>query len=210
MTLENETIMNPIRDVNYFSLDLELNNKNDGTTPKIIQVGVCVGSPVRPEELKTYSWYINPEEPITPFITQLTGITDEIIQEKAVPHEVVAQELGDIIKENNCFCNPVTWGGSGFSSDASELKDEFKQRNIHFPFFGRRIVDVKTIYVFNQMVRGKSLSGGLRKSMISYGLDFIGESHRAEYDALNTLRFFFHFLNTEQQIQEAIQVLKDN
>jgi inhibitor of KinA sporulation pathway (predicted exonuclease) len=210
MSLVNTPPMNQIRDVNYFSIDLELNNKNDGTTPKIIQVGVCVGSPVRPKELKTYSWYINPEEPITPFITQLTGITDEIIQEKAVPHKVVAQELGDIIKENNCFTNPICWGGSGFSSDASELKDEFRQRNIDFPFFGRRIFDVKTIYVFQQMVKGKSPSGGLRKSMISYGLDFVGQSHRAEVDAENTLRFFFHFLNTERQIQEAIQVLRDS
>jgi DNA polymerase III epsilon subunit-like protein len=210
MTLENETIMNPIRDVNYFSLDLELNNLNNGETPKIIQVGVCVGSPVRPEELKTYSWYINPEEPITPFITQLTGITDEIIQEKAVPHEVIAKELGDILTQNQCFCNGVVWGGGGWGNDATELKDEFTQRGIDFPYFGRRVIDVKTIYVFQQMVKGKSLSGGLRKSMISYGLDFIGESHRADVDAKNTLRFFFHFLNTERQIQEAIQVLKDS
>ena len=202
--------MNPIRDVNYFSLDLELNNLNNGETPKIIQVGVCVGSPVRPEELKTYSWYINPEEPITPFITQLTGITDEIIQEKAVPHQVIAKELGDILTQNQCFCNGVVWGGGGWGNDATELKDEFTQRGIDFPYFGRRVIDVKTIYVFQQMVKGKSLSGGLRKSMISYGLDFVGESHRADVDAKNTLRFFFHFLNTERQIQEAIQVLKDN
>ena len=201
--------MNPIRDQNYFSLDLELNNLNNGETPKIIQVGVCVGSPVRPEELKTYSWYINPEEPITPFITQLTGITDEIIQEKAVPHQVIAKELGDILTQNQCFCNGVVWGGGGWGNDATELKDEFTQRGIDFPYFGRRVIDVKTIYVFQQMVKGKSLSGGLRKSMISYGLDFVGESHRADVDAKNTLRFFFHFLNTERKIQEAIRELRD-
>ena len=201
--------MNPIRDQNYFSLDLELNSKNDGTTPKIIQIGVAIGSPIRPKDIQTYSWYLNPEEPITPFITQLTGITDEIIQEKAVPHEVVAQELGDIIKENNCFTNPICWGGSGFSSDASELKDEFRQRNIDFPFFGRRIFDVKTIYVFQQMVKGKSPSGGLRKSMISYGLKFNGTPHRAEYDALNTLRFFFYFLERQKKFENFREIVKD-
>jgi DNA polymerase III epsilon subunit-like protein len=79
--------MNPIRDQNYFSLDLELNNLNNGTTPKIIQVGVSIGSPVRPDDIKTFSWYLDPEEEITPFITKLTGIDNEIIKEKSVSHE---------------------------------------------------------------------------------------------------------------------------
>jgi DNA polymerase III epsilon subunit-like protein len=65
--------MNPIRDQNYFSLDLELNNLNNGTTPKIIQVGVSIGSPVRSDDIKTFSWYLDPEEDISPFITKLTG-----------------------------------------------------------------------------------------------------------------------------------------
>lgn len=41
----NLITMNPLKDVNYFSLDLELNNKKDGTVPKIIQVGIAIGSP---------------------------------------------------------------------------------------------------------------------------------------------------------------------
>lgn len=191
-----------MRDQNYLAIDLELNNKNDGTTPRIIQVGVAWGSPIRPEEIGTRSWYLDPKEPITPFITQLTGITDEIIQEQSVDHKTVAQELGELIKVNNCFVNPICWGGSGFSSDASELKDEFRERNIDFPFFGRRIFDVKTLYVFNQMVRGKTPSGALRKSMISYGLNFIGQAHRADVDALNTLRFFFYFLQRQKMFED--------
>lgn len=197
-----------MKDQNYVCLDLELNNKNDGTKPKIIQVGIAIGSPILPDKLKTFSWYLDPQEPITPFITQLTGITDEIIKEKSVPHEVVAQELSELLKVYNCFTNPVVWGGGGEGNDATELKDEFRERNIDFPFFGRRVIDVKTLYVFNQIYRGKSPSGGLRKSMIAYGLEFLGTSHRAEVDALNTLRFFFYFLNRESQLQNTINQLK--
>ena len=98
--------MNEIRDVNYFSLDLELNALDDEEPNKIIQVGISIGSPVRPDNIKTYSWYLDPEDPITPFITQLTGIDDELIKLKAVSHETVAEELGNILKENECF--PVT------------------------------------------------------------------------------------------------------
>lgn len=198
-----------MRDRNYFSLDLELNSKRDGTTPRIIQVGVSIGSPVRPDDIKTFSWYLNPEEPITEFITQLTGITDEIIETQSVSHKIVAQELGDLIKVNNCFVNPVVWGGGGEGNDATELKDEFNQRNIDFPFFGRRVIDVKTFYVFNQIVNGKSPSGGLRKSMISYGLDFIGESHRADVDAMNTLRFFFYFLERQKVFEDYKNMMKE-
>jgi inhibitor of KinA sporulation pathway (predicted exonuclease) len=192
-----------MRDTNYFSLDLELNNKNDGTTPRIIQVGVAWGSPIRPEDIQTYSWYLNPQEPITEFIQNLTGITDEIIQEKSVSHETLAFEFGKVLKENQLFVNPITWG----QGDASELKDEFRERNIDFPFFGRRIFDIKTLYVFNQMVRGKTPSGGLRKSMISYGLDFIGQSHRADNDALNTLRFFFYFLQRQKMFEDYKELM---
>jgi inhibitor of KinA sporulation pathway (predicted exonuclease) len=196
--------MNPIRDQNFISIDLELNNKQDGTTPRIIQVGVSIGSPVRPDDIKTFSWYLDPEEEITPFITKLTGIDNQLIKEKAVPHQIVAEELGALININKCFVNPVTWG----QGDADELKAEFRERNIHFPFFGRRILDVKTLYVFNQMVQGKSPSGGLRKSMISYGIDFQGQSHRAEIDALNTLRFFFYFLEKQRKFEEYKELMR--
>jgi inhibitor of KinA sporulation pathway (predicted exonuclease) len=196
--------MNPIRDQNFISIDLELNNKQDGTTPKIIQVGVSIGSPVRPDDIKTFSWYLDPEEEITPFITKLTGIDNQLIKEKAVPHQIVAEELGALININKCFVNPVTWG----QGDADELKAEFRERNIHFPFFGRRIFDVKTLYVFNQMVQGKSPSGGLRKSMLSYGLTFEGQSHRADVDALNTLRFFFYFLEKQRKFEEYKELMR--
>lgn len=201
--------MNQPKNINYLSLDLELNNKNDGTTPKIIEVGVCVGSPVNPEEIQKYNWYMDPQEPITPFITELTGITDEIIQEKSVSHETVAEELGEIIKQNQCFVNPICWGGSGFSSDASELKEEFNQRNIHFPFFGRRIFDVKTLYVFQQMTSGRNSRGGLKSALSRNKLEFIGEPHRASDDAFNTLRLFFYYINRYKKLQKTIQDLKD-
>lgn len=196
--------MNPIRDINYFALDLELNNKNDGTVPKIIEVGLAIGSPVRSTPIRTFSWYLDPQEPITPFITQLTGITDETIQEKAVTHETVAEQLGALLNVNECFANPIVWG----QGDADELKAEFKERNIDFPFFGRRIFDVKTLYVFQQMVEGKAPSGGLRKSMLSYGLSFEGTPHNAADDALNTLRFFFYFLQRQRQFEEFRNTMK--
>jgi inhibitor of KinA sporulation pathway (predicted exonuclease) len=171
-------------------------------------VGIAFGSPLRLDEIETYSWYLDPQEPITPFITQLTGITDEIIQEKSVTHNKLAEELGMIISWEKCFVNPVVWGGGGEGNDATELKDEFRERGIDFPYFGRRVIDVKTLYVFQQMVQGKTPSGGLRKSMNSYGLKFQGTPHNASDDALNTLRFFFYFLERQRVFEDYKELMK--
>ena len=119
----------------YFALDLELNNAQDNSTlnPKIIQVGIAVGSchDYVNQSLVTYKWFLDPKEPIFEFITQLTGITNQDISDYSVPHAQVAKEIGEIITERNCFLNPITWGGG----DSLELKAEFKDQGISFPYF---------------------------------------------------------------------------
>lgn len=190
--------MNP----NYFSLDLELNNKSDGTVPKVIQVGIALGE--TSENIKTYSWYVDPQEPIAPFITKLTGITDEMIAEKSVPLSQVAEELGNLLTEEKPFCNPIVWG----ANDANELKNEFRQNGIDFPFFGRRIVDVKTIFVYLEQVNGRSPKGGLRGAMNKYKCPFLGTPHNAMDDALNTLRFYFALQERQKALEDCRTLLK--
>lgn len=193
-----------MRNQKYLALDLELNSKRDGTTPKIIEVGISIGSPQEPENLQTFNWYLDPQEPIHPEIAKLTGITDELIQSRSVSHKTLAEELSALIKLHDVFVNPITWGGD----DATELLQEFRERDIHFPHFGRRIIDVKTIFVFHQIVSGKSPVGGLRKSMIANGLEFLGTPHRDSVDAENTLRFFFHYLHRQKVFEDFKDVMK--
>lgn len=192
---------NQMKPENFFALDLELNNLKNGKVPKVIQVGVAIGNPLcNDDDIQTYSWYLNPEEEISEEITKLTGITNEMVQTQSVPHQVVAEELGSLIKTYKCFTNPVVWG----QGDADELKAEFRERGIDFPFFGRRIFDVKTLFVFNQIVNGRTKSGGLRKVINSYNLGFKGTPHRADDDALNTLRLFFFYLRKERALQDYL------
>ena len=196
--------MQEIRDVNYFALDLELNNLKNGEVPKIIQVGIAIGSPTNSSDIKRCNWFLNPEEAISPFITQLTGITDDMVQNQSVTHEQLVKEMGALINVYDCFPNPITWG----QGDAIELKSEFAQRSIHFPFFGRRIIDVKTTYVFLEQVNGRSPSGSLSKSMRRYGMSFSGTPHNAEDDAHNTLRFYFHLMNRQRKLEEMMASMK--
>lgn len=195
--------MNPLHKQNYLALDLELNQNPETKVPKIIEVGIAIGNP---EEgvLLTQNWYIDPQEPLVPFITQLTGINEEIIVSKGRFHSSVAKEIGELIDLYEPFINPVTWG----QGDVDELLTEFSQNEVKFPYFGRRIIDVKTMYVFNQLATGRTAAGGLRKSMIKYGIEFVGTSHRASVDALNTLKFFFFLMERQRKLEEMIATCK--
>jgi inhibitor of KinA sporulation pathway (predicted exonuclease) len=185
-----------IRNTPYLSLDLELNG------PDIIQVGVAVGSvDTDPADYLTRSWYVRPKSgvPIETRITKLTGIDQETVDTRGVDHSVVAQELSELIVDSGCFVNPVQWG----LGDAAELLAEFKAYGLAFPHFGRRVIDVKHFFLFIEAANGRALSGGLRSSMGRHGLEFVGTPHRADADAFNTLRFFFHLLRRQESLETA-------
>lgn len=194
-------------DQKYLALDLELNNADDGSTsnPKIIQVGVAIGSArENPKEWITKKWYVKINDPIYPFITDLTGITTQDIQQFGMTHYDIGQELSRLIKEHDVFVNPVTWGGG----DSTELKDEFSQHGIEFRHFGRRWIDVKTWYTLRLLANGKRPAGGLSSAMGVYKLQFEGKAHRADVDAYNTLRLFFEILKRQKQMLDTVSLAK--
>jgi len=191
--------------MNYISLDLELNNADDNSTPspKIIQVGIAVGN-LNEGVLFTKSWLVDPKEPIYKFITELTGIDDYKISLESVSLSVIAQELSEIIRNHECFVNPITWG----SGDAICLLKEFKDCDIHFPHFGRRELDVKQLYIFLMQAQNKSLKGGLASAMGKFHLPFVGQAHRADVDAKNTLLFYFELLKRQKTLENMISTIK--
>lgn len=191
----------------YMSLDLELNNAQDHSTPnpKIIQVGIAIGTwdHYTDNTIITKKWYIDPQESVYPFITELTGITNDDVA-CGLPHSVIAQEIGDLIEQYKPFVNPITWGGG----DTVELLNEFKQHNVSFPYFGRRWIDVKTWYTLHMLSLGKNPSGGLKSAMGQFKIPFKGIAHRADVDAHNTLRFFFALLERQSNINNIIKAAK--
>jgi inhibitor of KinA sporulation pathway (predicted exonuclease) len=194
-------------DQKYLALDLELNNAQDGSTPnpKIIQVGVAIGSARQdPKEWITKKWYVKINDPIYPFITDLTGITTQDIQQFGMTHYDISQELSRLIKEHDVFVNPVTWGGG----DSTELKYEFDTHGIEFRHFGRRWIDVKTWYTLRLLANGKRPAGGLSSAMGVYKLQFEGKAHRADVDAYNTLRLFFEILKRQKQMLDTVSLAK--
>lgn len=197
--------MNPSK--KYLSIDLEMNQPSR----KIIQVGIAIGSydDYQNEEIQTCKWYLDPEEPISEFITELTGITDSDIKEMSISYETLAERLSYFINTEDVFVNPITWGGG----DSSELLQEFTKRNIEFKHFGHRWIDVKTYYVFDRIAKNKSTKGGLSSAMEALSnnkLHFKGKAHRADVDAFNTLRLFFHCMNKNIATDNIIQTVRNH
>jgi inhibitor of KinA sporulation pathway (predicted exonuclease) len=191
-----------IADGKFLALDLELNQPSG----KIIQVGVAIGSVKdRFEDYVVRKWYIDPQEPISEFINDLTGITDADIRAEAYSHEHVAREISELIKEHKPFTNPVVWGGG----DSSELLAEFCKNHADFPHFGRRWIDVKTFYTYLMLTRGKAPSGGLASAMGYFKLQFRGKAHRADIDAQNTLALFFKLLERQAKLESILDSAKN-
>ena len=179
----------------YLSLDLEMEQPSE----EIIQIGACIGNIKTGEILDTFCAYVAPEFPLSPFITQLTGITQKTIDEEGKDILAAYKSLLEFVKPHDINCNVMTWGGG----DTKELKNQVQWaydvvvigKVFAWPF-GRRWIDIKTWFQFRQLARGEKLQAGLAKAMAKTGLNFKGRKHDALADSVNTFRLA-HQLVTE-------------
>jgi ATP-dependent DNA helicase DinG len=154
--------------------DLEMNQPSG----RIIQVGGVIGDLHKGRILTEFNYYVNPGEPLNPYITHLTGITDnDVIQGFDI--SVVKRDLDALITKYKVCKSPIVWG----NGDLRALKSQggtgyFQDTN--------REIDIKTLHQFISLSRGLSMRGGLDKSLGVYGLKFVGRPHNALDDAKNT------------------------
>lgn len=171
----------------FTAIDLELNQPSG----LIISIGYAIGNIYTGDIIESDDLFVSIPEPVSPRIVELTGITDEILNEKGQPLFVQYTKLAVTHTLHNSFINPITWGGG----DSSEIMEQLKKQPDHFEWvFGRRWIDAKTVYVSKQLAGQKDFKGGLAKSMQKVGLKFEGTKHRSKDDAINTFRMYHHLL----------------
>ena len=182
----------------FFALDLEMNQaENSAHTGKIIQVGLAIGNLEQNiKEYELFDWYVDPNEKIYPRITELTGITNQDIQEKSTHLEDIYNKINERIYHYNCYPNPVVWG----AGDTSLLKQTFIEQLGYCKMFGHRDIDVKTLHTFFQLSKDKSTSSSLKSALSNIKIKFEGEAHRAHHDAANTLFLFSELVNPVEAV----------
>lgn len=174
------------------SLDLELNQLND--SPKIIEVGAAIYDSRNGKLIDSFHSYVNPNEVIMSEITELTGITDEMVRLAPTVKEVYVK-LQKFHEQHRPFQNPIVWG-SGTRNDSYSL---WLEANPNEPnFMGHRVIDAKTVFQSFQLFTNKKIRAGLSSAMKEMDLswdDQFGLPHRALADAHNTARIWFHMMN---------------
>jgi inhibitor of KinA sporulation pathway (predicted exonuclease) len=183
-------------------LDCEFNQPSR----KTIQIGAAIYDVRNAACYGTLDLYVNPGEPITPEITDLTGITDRDVAN--APNIIEAwAELKDFHKRHKVFKNPLVWG-SGVRNDSSALYDEYSHAKFvqkytsienylaenpeEENFMGYRVLDAKTLFQSLMLFENRGYAGGLKDCMERLGLKFEGEKHRALVDAKNTFTLWYH------------------
>lgn len=142
---------------------------------RIIQISYIKVSPNGDEERGDE--LVNPERPIEPIITQLTGISNEDVKDKPT-FKQLSQKLAD--KFTGCDF-------AGFNSnhfDIPLLAEEFLRAGIDFDFQKSRLIDAQTI--FHKMER-RNLAAAY-KFYCGRKMEDDFEAHRADQDTEATYR----------------------
>ena len=177
----------------FIALDLEMNQPSN----RIIQIGAAIGTYKDGDPIETFSAFINPFEVLDPRIIELTGITQDQVNNQGVNLGQGFDLLLTFMKDKGVFINPVTWGGA----DGAELEKQLVSypispcgmcwgREPTQSIFGHRWLDAKTLYAAYRIANGRQPSGGLSRAMTHLGLAFKGRKHNAMDDAYNTLVMF--------------------
>lgn len=156
---------------------------------KIISVGAVVGNIKTGEILENFHEFVNPKEKLTPFITELTKIKQSDVDSAGTLMDAYLG-LKAVHKNHNSFINPITWGGGDSQEVGKQLRSEYGAIENFEWCFGRRWIDVKTLFVSWRFANGQAIQGGLARSMTKVGLKFEGQKHNARDDAFNTFRMY--------------------
>lgn len=175
----------------FTSIDLELNKEGDNTTD-IIQIGATIGDVFTGEILEKLSLYVKASKPIDPFIINLTGITDKILEEKGTTLLEAYNILKEAHNKHSAHRMVIQWGGG----DERILKEQLLQQGMKEEdwCFGRTFWNVKTLCQGIQLSKGLNIQGGLKKNCNRHGVLFEGPAHDALQDSLNTFKLFVKLL----------------
>ena len=173
-------------------IDLETTGTNLGTD-RIIEIAIVKLLPDGNQVLKRK--FINPQMPIPKVVTDLHGITDEMVKD-APTFKQVAHELRQVLDG----CDLAGYNSNRF--DIPMLVEEFLRAGVDFDMKNRKLVDVQKIF---HLMEQRTLSAAYK----FYCNKIHEDAHSAEGDAIVTLEIFHAQLERYPDLGNTIEsVLK--
>ena len=178
----------------FCALDLEFTQPNQ----RILQVGYCVGDITTGEILARGAQVVNPGEPVSDYITNLTGIT-QAQADQGVHVATAYRAMAADHRKHGAFRNLVVWGGGDCTALYEAVFPGIDREGNAEWVGGRREIDVKTLFIAHRLARGEKFVGGLARSMTRVGLAFEGRKHNAGSDSHQTFVMFCRLLGLMRQ-----------
>src|SRR5215467_4360685 len=150
-------------------IDLETTGTNLGSD-RIIEIAIVKLLPDGNQVVKRK--LVNPQMPIPKVVTDLHGITDEMVKD-APTFKQVAHELKQVLDG----CDLAGYNSNRF--DIPMLMEEFLRAGVEFDMKGRRLVDVQKIF---HLMEQRTLSAAYK----FYCNKVLDGAHSAEADAAAT------------------------
>lgn len=155
-------------------LDIEATGANV-TTDRIVEIAIVKYLPDGTRTVKRK--IINPQIPIPPSITDIHGITDEMVQNAPV-FKQVAQEIKQFLDGCDLACY------NAYRLDIPMLVEEFIRADVEFDVRNRKLVDVQKIF---HTMEQRTLSAAYK----FYCNKSLEGAHGAEIDAAATAEILF-------------------
>ena len=159
------------------------------------------------KQFKGFKTYVKPKEKIGAFVSNLTGITEGLIEKKGIRFAKAQEMLKRYVGADYPTCLFVTYGPQDAQMFINSAEANLDSSIIMARDLAHRIFDFESF--LNRFVPGKDgnpLSQG--KALNLFELSEIGQAHDALTDATNLLRLYQAFLEREDiVIREYLQML---
>nr|WP_260471952.1 3'-5' exonuclease [Bacillus sp. HMF5848] len=183
---EEIPLSTPIEDVSFTVFDTETTGFQVTGVDRLIEIGAVHVKGLEVKEQDIFQTYVNPDRDLPPFITDLTGITENTISK--APHSLDAISSFFSFMENH---NSNCMVGHYISFDMLVLKSELKRNKLHL----KKQPTIDTLDVINFIAPTYDTQiRDLERYAMAFGTRIYGR-HNALGDALTTAFLFVELLS---------------
>lgn len=169
-------------------LDIEATGSNV-TTDRIVEIAMVKYLPDGTRSVKRK--IINPQMPIPQAITEIHGITDDMVKDAPV-FKQAAQEIKQFLDGCDLACY------NAYRLDVPLLMEEFIRAEVEFDFKSRKLIDVQKIF---HTMEQRTLSAAYK----FYCNKPLEDAHSAEADAAATAEILFAQVERYPQLGSSVE-----